>query len=306
MKERYERGGLAAILNESPLILTIIAAGLLFLLITGLRGCSKSEPKTPAEPGAPVVTTPAPVQTTAQPDSQPVSTETHAQTTVPVTTETPVTDVPTTEAPDYPIGFTTVDESYFSDALFIGNSLTDGLCLYDPMGSAKHFSAASATIFGILDMTDEFYGYRGLRALLQGETFGKIYIKLGINECGYDTDAFINQYQSVLNEIRSAQPDAIIYIQAILYVTQKHEASNPVFATSGIMEKNERLKQLAEENGCYYLDLTEAYNDGTNHMPADWTGDGCHPKASCYKYWHQYLLEHAIVDAAHPWPVSAD
>ena len=77
---------------------------------------------------------------------------------MPVTTETPVTDVPTTEAPDYPIGFTTVDESYFSDALFIGNSLTDGLCLYDPMGSAKHFSAASATIFGILDMTDEFYG----------------------------------------------------------------------------------------------------------------------------------------------------
>ena len=70
MKERYERGGLAAILNESPLILTIIAAGLLFLLITGLRGCSKSEPKTPAEPGAPVVTTPAPVQTTAQSDDR--------------------------------------------------------------------------------------------------------------------------------------------------------------------------------------------------------------------------------------------
>ena len=320
MQNKNNRGGLAAILNESPLILTVIAVGLLFLLITGLRGCSKSDPKTPVETKPPVVTTPAPIETTAQPDTQSAEretpsqraeteppapsaeTETPAQPTAPVSTE-----APTTEAPDdYPTGFTTVDESYFDDALFIGNSLTDGLCLYDPVGSAKHFSAASATIFGIMDMNDEFYGYYGLRALLQGETFGKIYIKLGINECGYDTDQFINQYQSVLNEIRSYQPNALIYIQAILYVTQKHETNNPVFATAGIMEKNARLKQLAEENGCYFLDLTEVYNDGTNHMPADWTGDGCHPKASCYKYWHQYLLEHAIVDAAHPWQSAAN
>ena len=327
MRER--QSGAAAILNQFPLLLTLVAAGLIFLLMTGLKGCSKkqdTDSNTPAarlssevpgrtDPSEPEKTVPAaqtdaPTQQTestdhatepATSDSAP-STEPVA-TAEPTTTEPATTVPPTTTEPEpvYPTGFTTVDESYFSDALFLGDSRTDGLCLYCPVGDAKHYSGTSMTIFKIMETTDPAYGYNGVRALLRGEKFGKIYIMYGINEAGYDTDVWAEKYAEVVAEIREYQPDALIYIQSILYVTQKHEKNYPVFATKGLKEKNARLMELANGKDIFYLEVNDVLNDGTDHLPSEYTGDGAHLKAKYYYLWHDYLLEHAIVDAAHPW-----
>ena len=162
------------------------------------------------------------------------------------------------------------------------------------------------TIYKIMDTTDEAYGYYGLRGLLQGMQFGKIYIMFGINECGYSTESFADKYRSVIEEIRSYQPDALIYIQSILYVTQKHEANYPVFATANIKEKNEAIKALANDEDIFYLEVNDCLNDGTDHLPSEYTGDGVHLKANYYYLWHDYLLEHAVVDAAHPWEPESE
>ena len=325
MRER--QSGAAAILNQFPLLLTLVAAGLIFLLMTGLKGCSKkqdTDSNTPAarlssevpgrtDPSEPEKTVPAaqtdaptqqtestdhatePAMSDSAPSTEPVAT---AEPTEPATTVPPTTTEP---EPVYPTGFTTVDESYFSDALFLGDSRTDGLCLYCPVGDAKHYSGTSMTIFKIMETTDPAYGYNGVRALLKGEKFGKIYIMYGINEAGYDTDVWAEKYAEVVAEIREYQPDALIYIQSILYVTQKHEKNYPVFATKGLKEKNARLMELANGKDIFYLEVNDVLNDGTDHLPSEYTGDGAHLKAKYYYLWHDYLLEHAIVDAAHPW-----
>lgn len=314
-QNRQNRSGIEAVLHEFPMLVAILATGLVFLMIVGLKGCSKKpDAASPSENPAISMnseTTTTPFEST---DSVPVDVET-VETVSPVTetpvapeTEAPETEPITTEEPqpEYPAGFTTVDESYFSDALFIGDSRTDGLNLYCPVGDAKHYSGTSMTIFKIMDATDSAYGYNGIRALLQGMQFGKIYIMFGINEAGYDTDYFANTYQNVINEIRSYQPNAIIYIQSILYVTQKHEANNPVFSSDGLKEKNARLQAMANGVDIFYLEVNDALNDGTDHLPSDYTGDGVHLKASYYQYWKDYLLEHAIVNAEHPWPIDEE
>ncbi len=320
-RNRQKRSGFEAVLYDFPMIFAILATGLVFLMAVGLKGCSKKDAGSAAPSDSaviPAVETTAELPSDAQPEtdapatvpsSDPVETEApDTEDTLAPVTETPETEPVTTEAPqpDYPEGFTTVDESYFSDALFIGDSRTDGLNLYCPVGDAKHYSGTSMTIFKIMDASDPAYGYNGIRALLKGMQFGKIYIMFGINEAGYDTDYFANTYQNVINEIRSYQPNAIIYIQSILYVTQKHEANYPVFASDGLKEKNARLQEMANGKDIFYLEVNDALNDGTDHLPSDYTGDGVHLKASYYKYWKEYLLEHAIVNAEHPWPVEEE
>lgn len=305
------------------MLFAMILTGLVFLMAMGMKGCSKNsaEPSS-SDSSVPTIVAPddstLPSNETTPPassqgaETEPIVTESAetntSETEVATEPETEATEPVTTEAPQpqYPEGFTEVDESYFSDALFIGDSRTDGLNLYCPVGDAKHYSGTSMTIFKIMDTTDPAYGYNGIRALLKNMQFGKIYIMFGINEAGYDTDYFANTYQNVINEIRSYQPNAIIYIQSILYVTQKHEANNPVFSSAGLKEKNARLKEIANDVDIFYLEVNDALNDGTDHLPSDYTGDGVHLKASCYHYWKEYLLSHAIVNAAHPWPIEED
>ena len=301
-RNRKQPVGLAALINQAPLVLTLIAAGLVFLMIMAFKGCSKKPDEAPDfVPGAATEEATKPDAPTDSADFIPTESG------EPTPTDAPETEAPT-EAPTEPAvkTYTTVDDSYFDDVLFIGDSRTDGLCLYSPMGNARHYSSQSMTIYKIMETTDAAYGYNGLRALLKGEKFGKIYLMLGINEVGYATDSFASKYKEVVDEIRAAQPDALIYLQSILYVTQKHEQNYPVFATAGIKEKNEKIKALANGTDIFYLEVNDCLNDGTDHLPSEYTGDGAHLKAKYYSLWHNYLLEHAIVDAAHPWPKQTE
>ena len=316
-RRRNERGrrapkGGASILSAIPMLTLVVAFGLVFLGIMGMKGCAAGSSDSTAVPSAIQTEAVPKTETPGDPDERPVSTEERpvsSSSSEPISSETaqlttePSTEAPVTEPPG-PV-MTTVDDRYFADALFLGDSRTDGLYLYSTPGACKHypFPATSMTIYKIMESADEDkrYGFATTRDLLKGMQFGKIYLMFGINEVGYGTESFFSQYEKVVKEIRSYQPDALIYIQSILYVTQKHEADYPVFATANIKEKNEAIKKLANNVDIFYLEVNDCLNDGTDHLPADYSGDGAHLQASKYSIWHEYLLEHAIVDAKHPW-----
>ncbi len=214
----------------------------------------------------------------------------------------PETEAPTDPAPEaLERAIMEVDERYFSDALFIGDSRTDGLRLYAPIPGADYYCGTSMTIFGIMDSQQTVNGVTGLRNLLSSRSYGKIYLMLGINEAGYDTQSFADQYASVVEQIRAAQPNAIIYLQSILYVSQKHEQDYPVFSTENLKAKNSCIAALADGENVIYLEVNDALNDGTDHLPEEYSGDGVHLKPSYYSLWREYLLDNALVDAAHPW-----
>ena len=304
MNERKTRATQGYALG-SPLLLALLAVGVVFFLVLGVQALKNKSPDEPTDTAAlgASTTLPAPDSTqTPVASGDPAPSSTVPVTTEPVTTEAPTTEPPPTEPPQRMM---TVDDTYFSDALFVGDSRTDGLWLYSTPGSCKHYSGTSMTIYKVMESEIEAYGYKGIRNLLKGMQFGKIYIMFGINECGYPTSGFAAKYKEVVEEIRSYQPDALIYIQSICYVTQKHEQNYPVFSTENIKEKNEAIKVLANDVDIFYLEVNDALNDGTDHLPSDYTGDGVHLKASYYRLWHDYLLSHAIVDEKHPWTPEA-
>lgn len=307
MNERKQKPQRGAALR-SPMLLALLALGVVFFIVLGIKALTDKDPEftdsalpvASTDQGTPVGSESNAVTTTVPSDTSPSETIDSQE----ITTETPTTEPPTTE-PMKPT-MMTVDDRYFYDALLIGDSRTDGLRLYSNPGDAKHYCATSLNIYKVMDSEVEAYGFVGLRNLLKGMHFGKIYIMFGINECGYSTSSFANKYKEVLDEIRLYQPDAIIYIQSIGYVTQKKEQKNSTFSTANLKEKNEAIKAFANDVDIFYLEVNDCMNDGTDHLPAEYTGDGVHLKASYYSLWHDYLLEHAIVDAAHPWEPESE
>lgn len=294
---RRRRKKKQSVLTAAPLLICIVVIGAVYLL-TGCFGLNAGTANRPVEPEtAALETTPPETDVIAPSESETEPSEVPTEDTTEDTTE-PATEAPTEPAP---LSFTTVGEGYFDDALFIGDSRTNGLEIYDPPSyGADFYCGTSMTIFGVLDSSESVNGTAGFANVLQAKEYGKIYIMFGINECGYDTSVFVDSFREVVEQIRAYQPNAIIYIQSILYVTQAKEASMPVFSSANLDEKNAELKKLANDRDIFYLEVNDALNDGTNHLPADYTGDGVHLKASCYKYWKEYLYQHAIVDENHP------
>lgn len=211
-----------------------------------------------------------------------------------------VTSEPTTYS------FETSDLHYFDDALFIGDSRTVGLHDYSNMKSSDFYAKVSSTIFEIMDdpmikvspNEQSYYGNNiiSIRQALEKRRFGKIYIMIGINELGTGTaDTYFDQFKSVIKDIQTLQPDAIIYIQSIMHVTTEKSVGNPIFNNTNIDARNEKIKTLADNHSIFYLNLNAELDDETHGLNPEYTFDSVHLKASKYILWENYLLNHTIV-----------
>lgn len=196
--------------------------------------------------------------------------------------------------------FQPVDEDYFTDALFIGDSRTVGLSEYcEPLDSrATFYAKVSLTIYGVMDK--EFIkdgdSKTSIAKALSERQFGKIYIMLGLNEIGTGTaESFAEEYGKVIDRIRELQPDAIIYIQGIMHVTANKSDHDKYFTNDNINKRNEALSLLADNQTVFYMDMNEAVDDENGNLLKELSFDDVHLKASSYERWYQFLLGHGIV-----------
>ena len=158
---------------------------------------------------------------------------------------------PEPEEPDSP--FTTVDASYFDDALFIGDSHTDGFKDYAGLPNADYLCHNGLTVWSAVEKA-EFPGKQTLAQALSGKHYGKIYLMLGINELGTGTaESWAAQYKVLLDEVRELQPDAIIFLQAIFHTTQE-KSDATFFKNSTIDARNAELQKLADNETVFYID----------------------------------------------------
>lgn len=199
--------------------------------------------------------------------------------------------------------FQHVEEDYFDDALFIGDSRTVGLFEYGHIEDrAQFYAQTSLMIYEVMEnpktivKTDDERGAITVEEALSEKQFGKIYIMLGLNEMGFGTpESFGKAYGAVVSQIRELQPDAIIYIQSIMHVAAEKNETDPVYNNTNIDLRNQPLIRLADNQNVFYLDVNEALCDETGCLVGDWTFDQVHLKAAYYQVWKDFLLDHAIV-----------
>ncbi|MBQ9511733.1 MAG: hypothetical protein IJR58_00905 [Lachnospiraceae bacterium] len=202
--------------------------------------------------------------------------------------------------PSYSSGFETVDATYFRDALFIGDSRTVGLSMYVPdlNAQATFYAKTSMSVAHVMEQpfAETPLGVMTVPQALQGTQFQKIYVALGINELGSgSTEHFVERYQEVIEELKVLQPDAIIYICAMMHVSQKKDDEGGYVNNAVINDRNNALSQLADNEKTFYIDMNEATDDASGVLQSDLTFDGVHLKAVSYDLWYRYLLDHAIV-----------
>lgn len=198
------------------------------------------------------------------------------------------------------IVYETVTDDYFADAVFIGDSRTVGMYEYGELEDTADFYASTGlTVYKLFDTpVVKVPGQRNkatIEEMLSQKKFGKIYLMIGINEMGTGTvDTFIREYEEAVAHLRELQPDAIIYIQGIMKVTEERSGQGDYINNRGIEERNERLSGLADNRQVFYLDVNPKICDETGGMESSYTFDGVHLKAQYISVWKDFLKEHAV------------
>lgn len=272
----------------AALMLCLTALLLWWLNLPGSQGPAQAAGPTPT-PSAEVTVTPTPEPT-----------PTPAPTPTPTPTPTPA---PTPE-PDYsqsvPKGAAADAETWFQDAVFIGDSRTDGFHLYSGVKGGTYLVHTGLTVFevvnreAVLGSGEDKYS---VLSALEKKQYGKVYIALGINELGwFDAQAYADTFGKLIDKIRELQPDAAIYVQAIVPVCPSacKSYSQPYYVTNeNIANYNETLAAMCEEKEVWLVNIAEALVDPeTGELPADMTHDGVHFKKAGYQAWLEYLLCH--------------
>ena len=194
-----------------------------------------------------------------------------------------------------------VDNRYFDDAAFVGDSRTDGLRLYSGIKGADFYCYKGLTVFEMDDRAVvELDGgkYTVEQALEKGPQYAKIYISLGINELGYFNDeAFHQTFGDFLKQVKASQPGAVVYLENLVPVNAEKCAANkqPYYVNNDrVAAYNAIFPQLAEEYQVVLLDVADALTDENGILPADATVDGVHFTKAWYQKWLAYLMEHTV------------
>lgn len=195
--------------------------------------------------------------------------------------------------------FVTVEEDYFEDAVFIGDSRTVGLQDYGGLDKTDFFATVGMNVYDL--WTDKFCEVNGekvtLEEALTAKQYGKIYFQIGINEMGRGTlDGFMEKYAQSVEKIRELQPEAFIFLQGIMKVTAEKSNSDSIFNNQGIQARNERIAELADGITVFYIDVNEVVCDETGGLRADLTFDNLHLYGSKYGIWVDFLKTRGIKD----------
>lgn len=191
-----------------------------------------------------------------------------------------------------------VDDGYFADAAFIGDSRTQGLRLYSGLKDTNWLCSVGLTVetaatekFSVADGK-----YTALDALGVLKP-AKVYIMLGLNELGWKSaDIFIEKYAAIIDAALAANPDCLVYVQSILPVSAAKDAGGTWCNNANVNARNERLKELAEEKGVYYLDVASAFRGEDGCLPAGDTPDGIHLTPGLCVSWLDYLKTHTVTE----------
>ncbi len=183
-------------------------------------------------------------------------------------------------------------EGDFSDTVFIGDSMAEGFYLYSGIQGATFYYERGLRIKDIATdkVADTPTGKTTILDALKQKQYNRVVLILGLNELGWDNaDVFAQRYGRLIDTIREIQPNAEIYMQAILPVTEERSSTDRVFNNYDIQQYNGKIAQVAEETGAHYLDVSSVMTDSTGALLADASVDGIHLKQKYCVEWYHYI-----------------
>ena len=193
-----------------------------------------------------------------------------------------------------------VDDSYFSDAVFVGDSRTEGLRMYSGISpSPKFFSGVGLTVTNVF--SDQIVQLNGqwltVADALRQADYNKVYIMLGMNELGWVYESvYAQDYGRIIDVIRETHPDATIYVQSIIPVSKWKDTTAPdrIYTNANVVRLQKVLCEMCEEKNVHYVNVAEVMQDENGYLFSEATEDGMHLTQEYCKIWAEYLRTHTV------------
>ena len=196
-----------------------------------------------------------------------------------------------------------VDKSWFADVSFVGDSLTQGMQMYDTgLPGAKFCAYKGVGPNAIVNGTSCKRADGTVEVPLEALTAQKpkaVYVLLGTNVLGRDVDytSFLTYYRLMLDMIAQSLPGTPIYVQSITPVRPEvsagagHEGLN----RDRLCRINNEVAAIALEKNCCFLNLWEVLADENGDLKAEYAQpDGYHIRPEGYAAWSEYLCTHTV------------
>ena len=165
----------------------------------------------------------------------------------------------------------------------------DGLQLFDYEGvldGARFFAGTSLTVFDISGYVEE----------VSAGDYGKVYIGLGVNEIGYDKDDLRAVFVHTVRALRAADPDRIVCLMSVTPVSRIKSENSNLFTKDNVLAFNEMLREIARDEGAWYLDVYAALADEEGYLPAEVTSDGVHFSSAYYERWYELFKTNYVLE----------
>lgn len=187
-----------------------------------------------------------------------------------------------------------VDDSWFENTAMIGHSLMHGIELYSGLETPDYYTLTGGSVAQLLSSSEVTLPGGGTGALadaLEGTSYGRFYLFMGINEVANPMDGLRRDYKRLVELVLAGAPDAEVYVLAVVPVT-RNKASGGVFTLERILNYNEMLQEVCSDYGCHYVDLYECFADEEGYLPSSASTDGVHLKQDQYPVLLEYLKNH--------------
>lgn len=173
----------------------------------------------------------------------------------------------------------------FSNSAMIGHSLMQGLEAYGNLDGPDYYTLSGASVSQLLESTKVSLpsGSKGsLADGLEGKSYERIYLFMGINEISGDLSALKKDYGQLLDLVCAGSPGADVYILAVMPVTQV-KAAEGTLTLDRIWAYNDMLQELCQERDCRYVDLYSWFADENGYLPLADSTDGVHLQPKAYQ-----------------------
>lgn len=209
------------------------------------------------------------------------------------------TSKPTTEPTSTPVVVNKKPDksnySLFDDAVFIGDSRTEGLQLGTGLTNATFLTSRGLTVSTALTEKNirlQKGGKGTIIDALKEKQYKKVFVMFGVNELGWPyTHTFATKYKQLLEEIQIVQPNATIYVQSIIPVTKQKSDSSPIYNNKNIQTFNEVIIELTQEMNLTYLDVKKSVTNKSNILPSEAATDGVHLTPTYCQKWLNYIMK---------------
>jgi lysophospholipase L1-like esterase len=140
--------------------------------------------------------------------------------------------------------------------------------------------------------TDRFYLNQGISGDTTGGVLKRlaaidevrpdtIYVMVGVNDLknGKTDREILGNLQKIMQRLRQVHPQAQVIVNSVL------PTRLPSIPTDRVTPLNQKIAQLAQQEGVGYLALTSAFADESGILRQDLTTDGIHLSAQGYAVW---------------------